>query len=304
MRLSYSSCKQLQTCSKQFYLQRIAKVDKDPDVADEQLAFLYGKCYHETLELTRHSRANFTMAIFDSVFNKYFPVVTTNGFTDVASDNLETRFGVYACLQSYYTLHEKRNLELVATEIEIGDENTIGFVDAVVADSFGHWWVMDLKTSGLVQEPLFARLHTDPQLNLYASYASQLCNKCDIDLAKFAGCRYCVVVKPRLVIKKNESMEDYAKRVSPKIYDVEIPWEILITKKTVDHYVQMQELVKNLNEDTATCNYDACLVYNRPCNYWSHCHGNTYTDCVKNAVAFTGESIIDRTIVPDAPDFL
>lgn len=298
MRLSYSACCQLQSCQKQFYLQRIAKVAKDSDVTDDATALTYGKCYHRVLELTRHSQANFTMPLFDSVIKEHFPEVVSDGFLTVTGDNKELQYGVYACLQSYYELHAKRKLELVGVEVEIGTENEmLGYVDAVLQDSYGFWWVLDLKTSGLVQEPLFARLHTDPQLNLYAAYAWQLCNKLDLDPEKFAGCRYCVVVKPRIAIK-NDTIEAYAARVKPKIFDVEIPAFKLNPQVVMQHYKELNVVADSITTDNALRNYSACLTYNRPCDYWSHCHGNIYTNCVQEASAFTCDNIIDRTTTP------
>ena len=289
IRISYSSSNTLLSCEHKFWLDKVVKAPRDPDAVESD-AFAFGKVYHQVLENTKHKAELYNESIL----------------LDAARDcqcHIDELPKVFACLSRYYPMHFKSKLDCIACEIEIGDgESFIGYVDAILVDRFGNWWICDLKTSGMLMASLFARLAQDSQLNIYAYYVGQICKITGLDPAKFAGCRYRVVTKPKAVFKVNESFDSYAKRVNCESYDFAVPASLLNPDIYVRQLGKLREKAETLTEETTVKNRSNCLAYNRPCEYWSRCHGGlTYTECSERAemFTFTQDTMIDCTIVDE-----
>jgi len=287
-RFSYSASNVLKSCERMYAFRYTLGVEKDADIDDDAAALRFGKAFHSVCELTNHDVRKFntsmlTKAAFDNCLNT------------------EDTTKVYACLKSYFDLHSKSKLECVGIELEIGDENLVGYIDAVMADRNGNFWIVDLKTSGLVVDTLFARLHKDVQLNLYAAHVEQVVAKINatadrkLDLAKFQGCRYRVVAKPRTVPKTGESFEAYATRAAPEAYDVYIPIDKMDPESALREIRELQTKAKAITLDNSRCNRANCVQWQRPCDFFSQCHGATFTECKESAKVFTTKNQIDQT---------
>lgn len=287
-RFSYSASNVLKSCQRQYVLKYTLGVEKDPDVEDDATALRFGKAFHTVCEWTNHDVRKFTVAL-----------MTKAAFENCL--NTEETTKLYACLKSYYDLHSKSKLECIAIELEVGDEDIVGYVDAVMEDRNGNFWIVDLKTSGLVMETLFARLHKDPQLNLYAAYVNQAMAIINngrakkLELSKFQGCRYRVVAKPKTVVKTGESYDSYAARAKPAAYDVVIPIHKMDPEAALREIKAAAAEAAALTLDNSKCNRANCLSWNRPCDFWSQCHGDTFTTCKDNAIVFTSENMSDQT---------
>lgn len=282
-RHSYSASQMLATCERKYYYKYILGVAQDADAVDDPRALLFGKTFHKVCEDTQHDGSQFKMEMLDRA---------------AFENNLEAedKFGVYACLVSYYSIHKTSKLFVRAIESEIGDDTFVGYVDAILMDINGNWRICDLKTSGMIVEQLFARLHKDPQLNFYGAYAGQLAEKYGLDLSRLVGCSYRVVQKSRSKPKAGESMAAYAARVAPEAYSIEVPIEMMNFQESYENMVMSQQKGKSLTFETAKCNRKNCLDWNRPCEYWSQCHGKTYTECKDSAKVFTKSTMIDLTL--------
>lgn len=292
MKFSYSAGNMASKCKRKWYLKYIAKAAFDADVQDDALALKEGKALHEVLEFSLRDAANYK--------EEYLTQAVRN-----QELNQESMYRVYACLFSYYRLHAPSCLTVVGTEVEVGDENYVGYVDSVMADRNGNWWIEDSKSSGMVMETLFARLAQDTQLNLYAYYAPQVAEKLGLSMNKFAGVRYRVVQKPRIVPRAGEPLKDYARRADCKAYDVEIPRHLLNPQVAYDQHMALRSEMVGLTEETACPNRQACIDYNRPCEYWSHCHnGKTHSECKESVRVFTFATMTDRTIANSDVDLL
>jgi hypothetical protein len=287
-RFSYSASNVLKSCEKQYCFKYVLGVEKDTDIEDDAAALRFGKAFHTVCELTNHDVRKFntsmlTKAAFDNCLNT------------------EDTTKVYACLKSYFDLHSKSKLECVGIELEIGDENLVGYIDAVMADRNGNFWICDLKTSGLVVDTLFARLHKDPQLNLYCAFAEQVVEKINaasnrkLDIKKLQGCAYRVVAKPRTTPKTGESFEAYAARAAPEAYDVYIPIDKMDPESALREIRELQTKAKAITLDNSRCNRANCVQWQRPCDFFSQCHGATFTECKESAKVFTTKNQIDQT---------
>lgn len=288
MRLSYSGGNMAMKCQRKWYLKYIKKAEVDSDSQDDALALREGKAMHMVLEYSNRDARNYK--------EEYLITAAREN----SLDN-ESLYKVYACLYSYYRLHAPSGLTVVGTEVEVGDDTYIGYIDSIMADSNGNWWMEDTKSSGMVMETLFSRLEEDQQLNLYAHYAPQVASKLNLDINKFVGARYRVVQKPRIVPRLNEPLKDYAKRADAKAYDVEIPLAAMNPTNAYSLHMKLRDNMMNMSEQDACPNRQSCIDYNRPCEYWSHCHkGKTFTECKAGVKVFTYATMTDRTIVADS----
>jgi PD-(D/E)XK nuclease superfamily len=288
MRLSYSGGNLAMKCHRKWYLKYVLKVSVDADSQDDALALREGKAMHTVLEYSYRDASNYK--------EEYLITAARENNLDDAS-----LYKVYACLYSYYRLHAPSGLRVAGTEVEVGDETYVGYIDSIMVDKNGYWWMEDTKSSGMVMETIFSRLEEDQQLNLYAFYAPQVAEKLKLSLHKFAGARYRVVQKPRIVPRVNEPLKDFARRADAKAYDVEIPVTAMNPAKAYQLHMQLRGSLLNLTEETACPNRQSCIDYNRPCEYWSHCHkGKTFTECKDGVKVFTYATMTDRTIATDA----
>lgn len=285
MKLSYSSSSTYLGCELKFFLEKIENAPHDPDYDDDKYALRYGLAYHQVLEHTKHDHRNFRVELLDAA---------------CAEHNLgdQEKYSVYAALTSYYVMHKKSCLKCVATEFRIGDDDITGYVDAILMDSHGNWWICDLKTSGMIQTAMFPRLCRDPQLNLYAYYYREIAGMFELEPSQFQGCRYRVTGKPRHAIKDSESLKDYAKRANPKAFDVEVPVRDMLPEVERENMQRITQVVSKLNKEKLIRNRASCFNYNSPCQYWSHCHPSTYSDSALSVKAYTQEDMTDRTIIP------
>ena len=289
-RLSYSATTQFMQCEKKYFVERVMKVPRDADCEEDATALRWGKCFHETLEACNHRR------------ELYKPEMLQDAAKRNELDQ-HAIWAVYASIRNYFTLHEKSKLEVVVCEIEVGSEaeEVIGYIDAVMADANGYWWIVDLKTSGMIMTMMFPRLRNDPQLNLYASFAKDVAARLGLDVTKFAGVRYRVVGKTKIMVKANDTMETYAARANPKAMDIEIPVENLQLELVRKNHEEMLKRIRKVRDGEVTPipNFSKCLEWNRSCEYWSQCYGKTYTDCSNSTVVFDHEDMTDRTCLGD-----
>jgi RecB family exonuclease len=180
-------------------------------------------------------------------------------------------------------LQKRLGFKVIAMEFGIGDgEKVTGFVDAVMEDKEGKWWIVDVKTTKALYLTNIPALCQDPQLNLYAAYSGEIAKKFDLDPALFAGCRWRVVTKPSLKRKANEKDFDYTARLleSAKAYDIAVPAKLMNPAYTLKSHLDLYSLAKKFYTKKAKPkkNYGNCMSYFKPCQFWSRCHPSTYSE--------------------------
>lgn len=274
-RLSYSSSTTLSNCQMKYFHYKVAGTKKDPDCRDDFTAFNVGKAFHQILENTMHQKSTVEMIEEVCVFYKVE----------------EHQAMIHAMVLKYLKVHKKSGLDCVGCEMELLNDIFIGFVDAVMKDDKGGWWIVDLKTAAMVSPLTFAKLGTDTQLNLYASFAPQIAEYYGLDLNKFKGARYRVTKKSRLKRKASEEYNDFVRRVFAGIesYDAIIPLKVMDPDKAYRKHkaLHTMSMAYRGNEYTPMPNYSYCDSFFRPCEYFSQCHGQTYTEAVKNIEVVT-----------------
>lgn len=264
MTLSYSSANVLLTCATAYKHHKVLMTPKDRE--EDQTSFRVGKAFHSVMELTNHDKKNFSMELFEKC------LLEQNVF--------EHRYTIYAMIHSYYSLHKASGLDVISVERKFENEYILGYIDAIMVEPTGFWWVVDLKTSASIIEANLSRLTHDTQLNLYAAIMQEyLAKEMGLDLNLFAGCRYRVAAKSKLVVKENETLQQYAKRVDVKCLDVEIPLALMPVKDIYEQHKLLHKLANEITADTETLkNRNACFNYNKPCDFFSQCYGAKLED--------------------------
>lgn len=274
MRLSYSSSTLYQGCKRKFYYKKTKKqIDRDSE--QDTTALRVGKAFHQIQEDCLHEKKKFKGSI------------ATKAFVDNQIEEETQRQMIMAMCLKYWELHSKQGLTIICCEMEIGDENVIGYIDAVMRDENGYWYIVDLKTAGRLNSSLLSRLSRDVQLNLYSYYASQVAAVYDLDLAMFAGTRYRVTTKCTIKKQARETSHAFRDRCYSKIesYDIFIPEKDLIAEETHASILKLRDeamILLEKREHEIPQNMSYCENYFKPCEWWSQCYGNTFTDGAKN----------------------
>jgi hypothetical protein len=289
LRASHSSVGLFKGCQRRYFHYKVAKTKIDSDASNDTRALRIGSCTHKILEDSNHEGSNITKAIMEEAFREEkFP----------AGD--QDRIMIMVMVEKYLQLHKKSQLSIIVCEIEIGDDDVIGYVDAVMGQSDGGWWIVDLKTAARLGAQLLSSLHKDPQLNLYSSYAPQIAEKLGLDLDKFMGIRYRVMTKSVLKKKNLETSAAFRLRLLEKIesYDIAIPVEDMDpeatkadTMRTLD---QMRGLLR-MKESDVPQNFGNCFNYFRPCQWWSHCYKKPFTEAAKTYIASDSKNMLPVT---------
>jgi hypothetical protein len=274
--LSYSSASLLMSCEQQYWHKKVAKTPIDADADESTENFDIGKAFHQYLENTKHTKSKSHTAMVATVCKQY------NVF--------KHRCMIQAMIEAYLDLHIESKLRVIFCELQLSDENTLGFIDVgLVDDRIKEFWVGDMKTAGKIDWSLNAKLPFDYQLNLYSHYAEAILGFFpELKGYKFAGCRYRVTTKPDIMRKDNETDESFIRRTKSfcKSVDYVVPVQVLnpdeiyrIHKENRDRMVQLH------NGEVPRKNLGACFNWYRACQWWSQCRGRTYTESKEHCVA-------------------
>jgi len=270
MRVSYSSSTLFQGCNRRWFYKKVRKLPIDPDCEEDTTALRVGKCFHQILEDCNHDRRFYKLDLIKKCF-------ADNDITDPTNRGM-----IMAMVDMYLKLHEKQGLKIRVCEIQIGDDDLIGYIDAIMTDDDDGWYIVDLKTAGRLNNSLLARLSKDPQLNIYSYYVPQIAKMLNLDPDNFRGTRYRVTTKAQIKMNKKESLLEFMNRVKERIesYDICIPAEDLIPEQTYRGFMRIRDKMNETSEmvdEKVTQNFGYCEQYFKPCEYWSRCYGKTFT---------------------------
>lgn len=272
IKLSYSSATLLKNCSQKYYLYKVAKVPKDPDAAEDNEAFNVGKAFHYILEESNHTENRLGELLAEAV--KSFEVE-------------EHAAMIHAMLLRYLRLHQNSKLKVVKCELAVMNDIFEGFIDAVMSEDSGAWWIVDLKTARTLADTTIARINHDTQLNLYSYFYKEIGEALGLDPEKFAGARYRVTTKSSLTQKAKEDYNAFVLRTAANIksYDIIIPKEKMVMEDTYRNHVKLYYRAQNLfnGGEAPEKNMSYCDSFFRPCEYFSQCFGKTFTESKASA---------------------
>ncbi len=276
--LSPSSMALFQQCQRKYFFKKVAGVQVDSDVTDDVEALMVGKCLHKILEDCRHKLDGLS----------YESVKAATLAHDLGE---ETAPMIFAMAKAYKISHEKSGLRAIGFEVPIDTESFFGIADVILTDLEGNWWIGDLKTSAAYNPAIVPTFARHPQLSLYAANAEVIAKELNLDVSKFMGVRYRMVTKSKLIRKSSESLEGYIDRLgsSVKSLDFAIPKEMLSPKEVVEVHSTIREKIKSKEESDYLRNHSNCMLYFRPCEYFSKCNGCNYSSFPKLEVFTSGD---------------
>ena len=129
--MSHSSCNLINSCERKYYYKKISQVA--PDVEQEQRHFILGKVFHLALENILHKQEEFTEEIL------------AEAAREEGLENPSDIAMIEAMIIKYLLLHSKSELDVVVCEIAVGDDDTVGYVDAIMKDKNGFWYITGPK---------------------------------------------------------------------------------------------------------------------------------------------------------------
>ena len=271
--LSHSSACTLLGCEQKYYYYKIEKVDPDPDYVKSD-ALSIGSAVHHILEHSKHQKpASLSAAVLDCIKDP-----------DIGLDPQHTNL-VAAMVLKYSRLnkHMEPQLKVIEVEFRLETEEFIGFVDAILQEPNGKWWICDVKTWKSLMPSKLAEAPMDPQLNLYASHAPLIAKIFNLDPELFAGCRWRVVTKTTAKQKAGETDTAYIKRLADKnlkAFDIAIPKDIMKSedRKKMHKELYWKSVRLKDGDETPVRNFNNCFSFFSPCEYWSKCHGGLFSD--------------------------
>jgi len=256
VRLSYSSMKTLQSCESKYHHYKIANTKHDPDY-EESDALGLGKAFHAVLERTLHQDYNDQLIVEAMVeFN-----------VDPSEKELLT-----VMLKKYVEFRKKSGIKVLKCELPIATSEYTGFIDYIAVQG-NKWYIGDLKTAGRHDENILSQLPLDPQLNLYAHFAEDLYIAVPSLVGKqFAGCLYSQIIK-----SKAQTSSGLDKGV--KVIETVVPVESMNPDLIWSLFNEVHDRALELHRGEAPRkNLSACFNYFSPCQYFSQCHGKTFTE--------------------------
>ena len=276
--LSPSSLSLYQTCQRRYWHKKVAETPPDDDYNDDVESLNVGKAFHKCLEDVKHDLDGYSFA-------QVVEVAKAHGLDDRVHAPM-----LFAMLTKYKAVHKRAGLRALACEVVIETEAFYGFVDVILTDASGGWWIGDMKTAASYRPDLIPSLPLHPQLNLYAAHANVLADALELDLSKFLGCRYRLTTKSKLKRGDDEKTADYVKRLGKAIKSIDfiLPKEIMNPPAVYAiHEAAAKEIEKaakgKLEKSCKSFgqNLGSCFNYFRPCEFWSRCHGKNFTNLME-----------------------
>lgn len=265
--LSPSSLGLFQGCARKYYNKKIAKLPIDSDASEDSEAFQVGKAFHKCLEDTRHDLDGFTLKAC---------IETCDGFG--LSPDYHAPM-VFAMLGAYKSVHKKAGLKVLACEMVVDTPAFYGIVDVILEDAAG-WWIGDMKTAAQFSKSLIPTLPKHQQLNLYAEHYPIIADVLGLDPYGYRGCRYRLTTKSKLTRRAGEDVASFISRLGNSVssYDFIIPHALMapaVAYRT--HHVAKTFIDLHKDEADYVPNFGNCMSYFKPCEFWSRCHGQTFT---------------------------
>lgn len=277
--LSHSSAGLLLECEQRYVHHKVLKTKPDPDYVKSD-ALAVGSAFHWILEKSRHEKPkSITEDLEHCVMDE-----------DILLPEEEMPL-VHAMVLKYLRLHQASGFKVLEVETELKTEMFHGFVDAIVEDPMGFWYILDLKTYKTLNPASIRALTKDPQLNLYAAHAPLLAKIHNLDEKRFGGCRWRVVTKSSAKQKASESTADYVMRLVEKhlsSYDLTVPVAKLSPAERAETHRALWEKTKELKTRPPIRNYKNCLSYFSPCPHWSQCYGKTFSEMEGDVIVTEG----------------
>jgi len=272
--LSHSSAQEFRGCEYRWWLRKVEGIAPDSDYSDSD-GLSVGKAFHHVQERSKHEPADLAELLKECEASKDIGLSAEH-------------FGLVAVMSDVYWRYQAQSkLKVVGVEYAIESPNVSGFLDLISMDEDGVWYIEDLKCFKSFSINSVVGLPKDPQLNLYASFFSDVAKHYGLKAAKFGGAGYRIITKTTSKKRENETISAFVDRTRKaiKVYRMIVPVARLDTCGTRDRHdltkTRADAIIKG--ETNPRRNYGYCMNYFSPCQFWSKCHGQTYSESVDSA---------------------
>lgn len=270
--LSHSSASTLQGCEQRYVHYKVLRTPEDPDYEKSE-ALAIGSAVHWILEKSKHEKP--------ASISTDLAICVRDPTIGLREEDVPL---VHAMVLTYLRLRKRVPLRVLAVEVEIRTDWMLGYVDIVEEEEDGSWWITDVKTWKTLNDAQVKQLPKDPQLNLYAGHHEVVAELLGLLPEKFAGVRWRVVTKTSAKQKAGEDYLTYVKRLADKhleAHDIPVPRVLLHPGERLAEHRRLWERSAVLIASGgvgATKNYKTCFDFFSPCQFWSACHGQTFSD--------------------------
>lgn len=314
-KISYSSLTTLRGCARKFWHYKVNKTERDPDLEDDAHPLRFGSAFHKILEDCKHGEMPPACNLLGEPSQRHdaFGFLNTLVLRAAQGEELSELDAakLIRMAKAYIELHLKSGLKVAGVEIRVENDFCLGFVDVILVDpATGRWFICDIKTKRSLEKTLLQRLPEDPQLLSYAMQRDLIARECSLDLGLFSGFMYRVAMKPQNQekrAKKGEKPETYNEMIQrvkdPDIYQIKAPhlphMEEIVRQHFQNGYAEYMRLLDRPTVKPPQ-NFAYCEMYNKPCEYWSHCHGTLFSQGASRIEIYTQNDI--KPVTFDAPE--
>lgn len=268
--LSYSSVKLLSDCPAKF---KKRYIDQEPikivdsmkigRVVDKALLVAWdevrlGNIYTGGFESFLKDEMIFKGEVIE--FEKPKNRAIAKAYFDLRRDLLEKLFDEDVLMQV------KVNFEVIDTESGEIIKDAYGYIDAVGKDSYR---IHEIKCVAMLNSDSVLKYATDGQTLLYthAAYTSW-------ELTQFPETVYHFIVKPSLKLRKDETEEEFCKRVYDKACELDVRhYGVNSSEENArQFYEDFCDQVNLLKEVLPFKNRSSCVVFGERCEYWDQCN--------------------------------
>lgn len=290
-KLSHSQLEVMKSCQRKYYHKYVLKTQADTDYEPSRKALDYGSLVH--YYVSSYIKGDLIKADINKFVTHYAKQLVFNGEHSCLYDEENEEMLGKACASCHFAADFVEDIrqqggEFIVSELRYETPFSTAIIDCIIKLN-GVYYVVDFKTATIKngEIPELAKITTDPQLNLYAYFFSDIMEKLGIKDARLGGVAWCQIHKSALkYTKKASTIEELFERI---INESETPYRVisaktehLKSKEFVDNFNQLAiqaDALRNSKEEPAA-NFSACMGFfgSEPCAYWSQCHGSLYSE--------------------------
>lgn len=177
--------------------------------------------------------------------------------------------------------------QTISSEIKFGwDSGFRGIVDRIAVDK-DCWYIVEDKTAGKVDPFKRFMLRNDIQINSYVVHRDEIADAVYLnegivlDPGKFSGVLYTQTIKPTERLRKSETVEQMASRLTAKaeIWHINEA-ELYRAPQVYEAQVKIAEAIQETalrafesrDSQKVPGNFSSCVRYGKPCPYASLCY--------------------------------
>jgi len=209
MRVSHTQLSMFQECPakyRHYYLRKMRQV-KRPTY------FILGSAVHAFIEkyYTTRDEALARRAV-DTEFGKVDRALLNAEEVHSLEVDRQIALGICEAYPGFYAQDFDQYQKFICEQqfsIKLGDHEYMGFIDVMVQDAAGDWWIMETKTASAqaLNADYFERVQIDSQVTGYMYGAKEI-------LGSFPrGVIYNVIKKPSIRLKSGETHQAFQRRV-------------------------------------------------------------------------------------------